>query len=60
MTAKQLPDKPKATHCGFSLYPEHNRMLESLQQHLNATRSRVLQHLIEQEYKKLTRSEQNA
>lgn len=60
MTAKQLPDKPKATHCGFSLYPDHAKMLENIQTHYNVTRSRALQHLIEQEYKKLNRSVPNA
>ena len=60
MTAKELPDKPKATHCGFSLYPHHAQMLQSIQDHFNASRSRVLQHLIEQEYKKLNRRKTRA
>lgn len=53
MPYETIPDKPKARHCGFSLYPEHREMLEALQMRLNANKSRVLQHLIEQEYKKL-------
>lgn len=55
-----IPRKPVTVHCGFSLYPRHKAMLEALRAHHDMPRSTILQNLIEQEYNKLNRSEQNA
>lgn len=52
--------KPATVHCGFSLYPRHKMMLEVLRKYHSMPRSTILQSLIEQEYSKLNRSEENA
>lgn len=52
--------KPVTVHCGFSLYPRHKAMLEALREYHSMPRSTIIQNLIEQEYNKLNRSEENA
>lgn len=60
MPKDTIPQKEQATNQGFSIYPEQQEMLADLMDHYQASRSRVLQYLIEKEYKTITEGKDNA